>query len=117
MPANKSIEVEEFLNGLPEHIREITVTLRNLIFDTSENIVEEMKWNKPCYIENGLVCYLQTAKGHVNLGFYFGASLEDKDELLEGTGKKMRHIRVTSLEEIQPAKYQALIKEAIRLKT
>ncbi|MGP4107671.1 DUF1801 domain-containing protein [Virgibacillus sp. L01] len=110
-------EVDQFIENLNGHTKEIIEKLREVIFQTSPNITEEMKWGKPCYIENGLVCYLQTAKNHVNLGFYFGATLKDKDNLLEGTGKKMRHIRVKQLDDIQPQKFSALIKEAIELET
>ncbi|SFE17223.1 hypothetical protein SAMN05216238_109103 [Lentibacillus persicus] len=110
-------EVDQFIINSPENIQDIIRQLRKLIFETSPNITEEMKWGKPCYIENGLVCYLQTAKQHVNLGFYFGAHLKDKDNLLQGSGKKMRHIRVNQLNDIQPEQFSALIREAIELET
>ncbi|MFD1040391.1 DUF1801 domain-containing protein [Virgibacillus byunsanensis] len=113
----KNKEVNQFIETLPDHTKELTNTLRKIIFEASDTITEEIKWGKPCYIENGLVCYLQTAKSHVNLGFYFGATLEDKDNLLEGTGKKMRHIRVKKLEDIQTEKFISLIQEAIEFKT
>lgn len=101
---------------MPKNIQEIIICLRNLIFETSENFKEEIKWGMPSYGVNGNVCYLQPSKDHVNLGFYFGASLVDKDNLLEGTGKQMRHIRIKKIEEIKPEEYKALIQAAIELK-
>ncbi|HLU21683.1 MAG TPA: DUF1801 domain-containing protein, partial [Bacillaceae bacterium] len=52
------------------------------------------KWSMPNYSYNGLVCYLQASKKHVNLGFHKGNELVEKDthNLLEGTGKTMRHV-------------------------
>jgi len=38
-------------------------------------------------------------KSHVNLGFYHGASLNDPAGLLEGTGKKLRHVKVRNMSE------------------
>ncbi|OZU90592.1 hypothetical protein CIL03_05485 [Virgibacillus indicus] len=115
MEPNKSQKVDQYVETLPENIREITTNLRGIIFVASDNIMEEMKWGMPSYNKSGNVCYLQPSKKHVNLGFYSGASLNDKDNLLEGTGKKMRHIRIKKLEEIQSEKFKALIQEAIEL--
>ena len=50
----------------------------------------------------------------MNLGFYSGASLQDKDNILEGEGKKMRHIRIRKPEDIQPEKFKDLIREAVK---
>ena len=116
MTSNKIEEVDQFIEALPSDINEITTVLRNLIFETSGNFTEEIKWSKPSYGINQNICYLQASKNHVNLGFYSGASLTDKDNLLEGTGKQMRHIRFKKLDEIQPAKIKALIQEAIEFK-
>jgi hypothetical protein len=33
-------------------------------------------------------------KDHVNVGFFFGAELEDPQRLLEGTGKRGRHVKL-----------------------
>ncbi|RDW19400.1 DUF1801 domain-containing protein [Oceanobacillus chungangensis] len=113
MVSNKSDKVDQLIEALPENIEEITTCLRNLIFAASENFKEEVKWGMPSYSENGNVCYLQPSKKHVNLGFYLGASLKDEEALLEGTGKQMRHIRITKLEEIQTEKFKVLIRDAI----
>ena len=39
--------------------------------------------------------YLQPQKGRVNLGFWHGTSVPDPEGLLEGTGKALRHVKVT----------------------
>ena len=38
--------------------------------------------------------YVNTFKGHVNVGFFHGAELEDPAGLLEGSGKRMRHAKL-----------------------
>jgi len=38
--------------------------------------------------------YVNVFKAHVNVGFFFGAELEDPAGLLEGSGKRMRHVKV-----------------------
>jgi hypothetical protein len=37
--------------------------------------------------------YVNVFTSHVNIGFFHGASLEDPAQLLEGTGKFMRHVK------------------------
>ena len=54
-------------------------------------------------------CYIGAHRDHVNLGFYYGAELPDPEGLLEGTGKKLRHIKIRGKDEIsQPALRQLL---------
>jgi hypothetical protein len=38
--------------------------------------------------------YVNVFKAHINVGFFLGAELEDPAGLLEGSGKRMRHVKV-----------------------
>jgi len=38
--------------------------------------------------------YVNAFRDHVNVGFFHGASLDDPAHLLEGTGKRMRHVKL-----------------------
>ncbi|MGB3468296.1 MAG: DUF1801 domain-containing protein [Cyclobacteriaceae bacterium] len=38
--------------------------------------------------------YVNAFKNHVNVGFFYGSDLYDKNGLLEGNGKRMRHIKI-----------------------
>jgi hypothetical protein len=38
--------------------------------------------------------YVNAFRAHVNVGFFFGAALPDPAGLLEGTGKRMRHVKL-----------------------
>ncbi|MEM7531852.1 MAG: DUF1801 domain-containing protein [Chloroflexota bacterium] len=57
--------------------------------------------------------YIMPKARYVNLGFYHGAGLPDLDGLLEGTGKKLRHVKVRSLEDADKPAVQALIAAAL----
>lgn len=110
-------EVDEWLEGLPENIQKMTLVLRKLILDASPKLKEEYKWSMPNYSNNGLVCYLQTAKKHVNLGFHQGIELEEIDvhHLLQGSGKTMRHIQIKKMEDIQPDLFTSFIQAAVAI--
>ncbi|WP_174615782.1 DUF1801 domain-containing protein [Virgibacillus ihumii] len=110
-------EVDQFISGLPKDIQDITTALRKIIIESSQELTEEYKWSMPNYSYNGLVCYLQPSKKHVNLGFHKGNKLQEKDttKLLQGTGKAMRHIKIKKVEEIHPEAITSLIIEAMLL--
>lgn len=62
--------------------------------------------------EDAAFAYVNAFKNHVNLGFYYGASLEDPAGLLEGAGKRMRHVKLTPGREPSTKALRALIKAA-----
>ena len=56
--------------------------------------------------------YVNVFKAHVNVGFYLGAELDDPEGLLEGTGKRMRHVKVRPGADLNEAALCALIHAA-----
>jgi len=102
---------EEALSGSSSPVREITERLRALIIDVYPEVVE-VPWTKQKIVGYGVgskkmsehFCYIGAYREHVNLGFYYGAELADPRGLMEGTGKKLRHIKVENIEKVdQPA--------------
>lgn len=45
-------------------------------------------------IEDAPFAYVNAFKDHVNVGFFHGAALDDPAGILEGNGKRMRHVKV-----------------------
>lgn len=58
--------------------------------------------------------YVNAFKAHVNVGFFQGASLKDPAGLLEGTGKRMRHVKLRWGEPVNEAALRKLITAAYR---
>lgn len=56
--------------------------------------------------------YVNVFAGHVNVGFYRGAFLDDPDELMEGAGKRMRHVKLRPEVKSNAAALNHLIEEA-----
>lgn len=107
---------DEWFEALPDSKRVILLSLRQLITSSAEGIVEEIKWSRPCYrTEDGPVCYLYHTEAHCTLGFNRGTSLTDQKQLLEGTGKDMRHIKVVSADDVDEPAFRDLIVQAISL--
>ena len=51
-------------------------------------------------------------KGHVNVGFFNGTALDDPTRLLEGSGKRMRHVKLRPGVDSNAAALRALIDAA-----
>lgn len=56
--------------------------------------------------------YVGAYKDHVNLGFFFGALLDDPARLLEGTGKRGRHVKLRPGHELDSAALGQLVEAA-----
>lgn len=57
--------------------------------------------------------YVMPQRAWANLGFYRGTTLVDRQGLLEGAGKKMRHIKVRSVRDAEGGGIRELIEGAI----
>ena len=56
--------------------------------------------------------YVNAYKDHVNVGFLFGALLKDPAHLLEGTGKRGRHVKLWPGREVDAAALARLVDAA-----
>ena len=110
----------KFLKPYDREIQDLAVKLRALV-------LEEMA---PCY-ENIYDAYSAVAIGygtsdrlrdgifhiavyskHVNLGFNDGATLDDPKGILQGSGNRIRHITIKTLEDIKRPEVRAYIRRA-----
>ena len=56
--------------------------------------------------------YILPYRSWVNLGFYRGRMLTDPEKLLEGTGARMRHVKMRTVEDVERPGVRGLIREA-----
>jgi len=56
--------------------------------------------------------YVNAFKAHVNVGFFRGAEIADPDGLLEGTGKFMRHVKLSPDRHVDARALTTLIETA-----
>ena len=96
-------------------MRPIASTLDRTIRDADPELTNSIKWGNPAYEKQGLVCYLAATKAYISLGFFNGAVLADPEGILEGKGKKLRHIKVRELRDIHEERISAWVREAVTL--
>ena len=58
--------------------------------------------------------YVNAFAAHINVGFFYGASLDDPAGLLQGSGKRMRHVKLRWGEPVNTAALSDLITAAYR---
>jgi hypothetical protein len=65
-------------------------------------------------VDDAAFGYVNAFGAHVNVGFFHGAALDDPGGLLEGTGKRMRHVKLRWGQQVNAAALRALIASAYR---
>ncbi len=63
-------------------------------------------------VRDAAFAYVGAYKAHASVGFFHGASLPDPAHLLEGRGKRMRHVKLVPGKPIDDAALKALIAAA-----
>jgi hypothetical protein len=95
-------KVTNYIEGATEEQIVILETLRKIVHETIENVSEEIKWNMPVFNNGKDFAYLRFAKKHLTLGFYNIDKLIDPDNLLEGEGNTLKHLKIRSVNDIKP---------------
>ena len=60
-------------------------------------------------VDDAAFGYVNVFRDHVNVGFFHGAFLPDPVGLLEGTGRRMRHVKLRPGDEVNASALQTLI--------
>ena len=103
-----------WFESLGDEIAPLAAELRALVLAAVPDATEVIKWGTPVYEKEGVsICSLRAAGAFVALQFgSIGTSLDDPDKLLEGTGKKMRHVKVRVKSDIKKRLFTRWIKQA-----
>lgn len=108
--------VEEFLSSYPKEIRGIIGELRKMARSAMPGAHEFLYYDAVNYAVDdtplGRVCYLSPMETYVTVGFLFGARLNDKNHLLQGSGKRARHVKIRTPAEAKNPALKELVKMA-----
>jgi hypothetical protein len=115
---------DDLLNELgpntASHVVPVARALREVIFDDFPGAVEVVRLGDGAASYgvghkkmSEAHVYVMPKGEYVNLGFYHGSEVADPEGLLEGTGKKMRHVKITSVEMARSPAIRALIADAL----
>lgn len=101
-------------------IRLVCESMRQQIASLHEDFVE-IVWPRQRIASFGIgprkmtqhYAYVAVHDSHANLGSYHGASLSDPNGLLEGTGKKLRHVKISDVASARDPAVIALLRAAV----
>jgi hypothetical protein len=110
--------LDQFLASYHPEVQELALALRTLILRVLPSAIEQV--DPPSKIiaygtdrtYAGLICAIAPYKAHVNLMFARGATLPDPEHLLEGMGKRARHVRITERAEVENCVLRTLLEAA-----
>lgn len=112
-------DVADLLAPYDPRVREVAMRPRDLIVAVVPTAIEQVD---PAAKIVGygfgrryadLVCAITPQRSYVNLMFADGARLPDPEGLLEGTGKRARHVKRQTLEQVDAPGVRALLDTAV----
>ncbi|MCA9970013.1 MAG: DUF1801 domain-containing protein [Anaerolineales bacterium] len=111
---------DELMAGVPAELAALAWQLRTAILEVHPQAVEVVRLGDnaasfgvgPKKMSEAY-CYVMPQRSWVNLGFYQGAALPDPQGLLEGTGKRLRHVKLHAPAAVAQPAVRALIAAAL----
>jgi len=87
--------IDVWLNSPPDDLRSIARHWFAQMRVLGDDVRELMHDGCPvACVHDAPFGYVNTFRSHANVGFFNGAFLRDPANLLEGTGKRMRHVKL-----------------------
>ncbi|MEX2162410.1 MAG: DUF1801 domain-containing protein [Anaerolineales bacterium] len=116
-----SIELEDFLSNFSPEVRNLALALRDLILDIEPDAIEQI--DVPAHLlaygyaktYKHLICVIILYTDYVNFGFPRGVDLPDPEAMLQGTGKRARHIKVDDLGQVEEPEVAAMLQASVDL--
>ncbi|GAB3790869.1 DUF1801 domain-containing protein [Dyella agri] len=106
-------DVARWLSALPGELGVVALRWFDEIRSCGPDVLELLHDGQPtACIGNLAFSYVAAFRSHVNVGFYFGAVLDDPHHLLTGSGRFMRHVKIQQGVALHEHALQALIAAA-----
>ncbi len=107
--------IRGYVDGLPAEQGKIVSSLIALVSESAPKAILSIKWGQPVFDQNGPFCYVRAHKSHITFGFWRGLDISAGRGILQSSGQKMAHIRITKEGDFQKELFQHWVKEAVHL--
>lgn len=106
--------IDQRIAALPDWRGAKLAEIRRLIHAALPDVVEDWKWGKPVWSQDGILCTGEVYKGAVKTTFPHGAALDDPDHLFNSSleGNVRRAIDFFEGEPVDEAAFKTLIRDA-----
>jgi hypothetical protein len=97
---------------LSKAVRSLRTFVKSIVPGARETV---NSWGVPTFEPGHPFCFYMVGKNHVTFGFHYGTSLDDPQNLPEGTGKNIRHVKLRKVEDLERKGLRELVLAASRL--
>lgn len=114
MVEGKRVDIDAYLSKSDPEMKKLALGIRHLIFNVKPETDEFIKWNNLLYEVDNPVMAIVIHKSHINLQFVRGRELMELGYPVEGTGKNIRHVKISNPSEIDSS-LEDLVMKAFEL--
>jgi len=108
--------IDAYVARKDKELGRVALGLRSLMKKTVPGVKESVNpWKMPTFESHGPMCFFSIGKQHITFGFLRGTSLPDPANLLEGTGRNLRHVKLRAVEDLRKPALKKLIQSAMKL--
>jgi hypothetical protein len=105
---------EDFYRDQSPKTRAVLRALRKFVKTAAPRLVEAVKWGNGCWLlAESPICFAHVEPDHVQFGFFYGARLLDPQELLQGSAKYVRHVKLRKPSDLDASALKAFLKDAM----
>ncbi|MEO0883806.1 MAG: DUF1801 domain-containing protein [Pseudomonadota bacterium] len=106
---------EEWFGAVEPSIAPIALALRDALNTAGPDLTKKLAWGFPCWVGNERIVSIIAHTDRCNLQLWSGNRLADQfPSRIEGTGKRLRHVKIGALEQIDD-ELTSIIAKAIEL--
>ena len=107
------VAIDAWLRAQRDELRPLALRSFALMRQCGDDVCELMHDGHPtACVGDAAFGYVNAFTNHVNVGFFFGAALADPSHLLEGTGKRGRHVKLMPERDVDAAALARLVESA-----
>ncbi len=106
--------VAAYLARLDGEIRLIAHELCRRIGEIGPHLTVTLAWGAPCWRGAERVCSIRGQRNYCNLQLWAGSVLAEQFSRIEGTGKRLRHVKIRALADMDEA-IDDIIEAAVEL--
>ncbi len=113
---SKNKKVQDFLNDIKllDHEKYLILTnLREIVFKRHGETDERIMYGGIMFSLNDDFGGLFVRKNHVSFEFTQGFLMYDPDDILEGTGKYRRHLKIRSISDIESKNVEFFVSQIV----
>ncbi len=106
--------VDEYIAAFDDWRTDAMKRLREVVKEGAPHSAVAIKWAQPVWEWNGPMIWMKAYPKHVDIGFWRGTEMDDPKKVLTGDGERMRHIKITSVDDIPADALRDLVKQAVQ---